>query len=383
MINLMNNFKKFGYFLKEHWKISVAILVSITVVLLYLINKSLNSSSTTYQTSVVEKGTLISSVSVSGKVVTSNILEITTQATGTVKKVYVKDGQKVYKGQKVAEVSLDASGLLAYSKAKASLDTANNNYRLTQASLAKTYDEISGHDSDETLTMKETRTKAEVSNDNAWTNLQQAQLSYNLVSPIITSPYTGVINNLNIVEGVNISSEKRVATVSTNGNPVVELSLSEVDINKVKVGQKATITFDSLPNKTFTGVLATVDRLGTTNSSVTTYNAYLKLDNKSDDLLPNMSGTANIILESLTDVVIVPNAAVETKNNTSYVKLLKNNNQELIEVTLGMNTDNGIEVKSGLSAGDVVIVGTSSSTTKTTTTKSVFSSVGGGMGIPR
>ena len=190
--------------------------------------------------------------------------------------------------------------------------------------------------------MKETRTKAEVSNDNAWTNLQQSQLSYNLVSPIITSPSTGVINNLNIVEGVNISSEKRVATVSTNGNPVVELSLSEVDINKVKVGQKATITFDSLPNKTFTGVLATVDRLGTTNSSVTTYNAYLKLDNKSDDLLPNMSGTANIILESLTDVVIVPNAAVEIKNNTSYAKVLKNNNQELIKVTLGMNTDNGL-----------------------------------------
>jgi hypothetical protein len=85
---------------------------------------------------------------------------------------------------------------------------------------------------------------------------------------------------------------------------------------------------------------------------VTTYNAYLKLDSKSDDLLPNMSGTANIILESLVDVVIVPNVAVETKNNTSYAKVLKNSNQELVEVKLGMNTDNGIEVKSGLSAGD-------------------------------
>ena len=382
-IKKMKSFKKWIVADKKRW------IVGIIVILLAIFGiwKAVSSSSNkiTYQTETIEKGTLVSTVSASGKVVTSNILEIKTTATGVVKKVYVKDGQIVYKGQKIAEIALDSSGMLANAKAKASLDSTNNNYRSSQASLAKTYEEIDGHDTDETLTMKETRTKAEVANDNAWSNLVSAQLTYNLSSPIVVSPYSGVISNLNIVEGVNISVEKRIATVSTKGNPVVELSLSEVDVNKVKVGQKATVNFDSLSDKSFTGIVVTVDKVGLITSNVTNYTAYIKLDSSSEELLSNMSGTANIILDSVTDVLIIPNSAIQTNNNINYAKILKDGKQELVEITLGLSTDNGVEVKSGLKMGETVITGTN--TTKqstTTTTKSVFSSVGGGgMGIPR
>ena len=382
-IKKMKSFKKWIVADKKRW------IVGIIVILLAIFGiwKTASSSSNeiTYQTETIEKGTLVSTVSVSGKVVTSNILEIKTTATGVVKKVYVKDGQIVYKGQKIAEIALDSSGMLANAKAKASLDSTNNNYRSSQASLAKTYEEIDGHDTDETLTMKETRTKAEVANDNAWSNLVSAQLTYNLSSPIVVSPYSGVISNLNIIEGVNISVEKRIATVSTKGNPVVELSLSEVDVNKVKVGQKATVNFDSLSDKSFTGIVVTVDKVGLITSNVTNYTAYIKLDSSSEELLSNMSGTANIILDSVTDVLIIPNSAIQTNNNINYAKILKDGKQELVEITLGLSTDNGVEVKSGLKMGETVITGTN--TTKqstTTTTKSVFSSVGGGgMGIPR
>ena len=210
-------------------------------------------------------------------------------------------------------------------------------------------------------------------------------ITYNLSSPIVVSPYSGVISNLNIVEGINISVEKRIATVSTKNNPVVELSLSEVDVNKVKVGQKATVNFDSLSDKSFTGIVVTVDKVGLITSNVTNYTAYIKLDSSSEELLSNMSGTANIILDSVTDVLIIPNSAIQTNNNINYAKILKDGKQELVEITLGLSTDNGVEVKSGLKMGETVITGTN--TTKqstTTTTKSVFSSVGGGgMGIPR
>jgi len=382
-IKKMKSFKKWIVADKKRW------IVGIIVILLAIFGiwKSVSSSSNeiTYQIETIEKGTLVSTVSVSGKVVTSNILEIKTTATGVVKKVYVKDGQTVYKGQKIAEITLDSSGMLANAKAKASLDSANNNYRSSQSSLAKTYEEIDGHDTDETLTMKETRTKAEVANDNAWSNLASAQLTYNLSSPIVVSLYSGVISNLNIVEGVNISAEKRIATVSTKGNPVVELSLTEVDVNKVKVGQKATVNFDSLSDNSFTGIVVTVDKVGLITSNVTNYTAYIRLDSSSEELLSNMSGTANIILDSVTDVLIIPNSAIQTNNNINYAKILKDGKQELVEITLGLSTDNGVEVKSGLKMGEIVITGTN--TTKqstTTTTKSVFSSVGGGgMGIPR
>ena len=382
-IKKMKSFKKWIVADKKRWIIGIIVIL----LAIFGIWKTVSSSSNkiTYQTETIEKGTLVSTVSASGKVVTSNILEIKTTATGVVKKVYVKDGQTVYKGQKIAEITLDSSGMLANAKAKASLDSANNNYRSSQSSLAKTYEETDGHDTDETLTMKETRTKAEVANDNAWSNLASAQLTYNLSSPIVVSPYSGVISNLNIIEGVNISVEKRIATVSTKGNPVVELSLSEVDVNKVKVGQKATVNFDSLSDKSFTGIVVTVDKVGLITSNVTNYTAYIRLDSSSEELLSNMSGTANIILDSVTDVLIIPNSAIQTNNNINYAKILKDGKQELVEITLGLSTDNGVEVKSGLKMGETVITGTN--TTKqstTTTTKSVFSSVGGGgMGIPR
>jgi len=382
-IKKMKSFNKWIVADKKRWIIGIVVIL----LAIFGIWKTVSSSSNkiTYQTETIEKGTLVSTVSVSGKLITSNILEIKTTATGVVKKVYVKDGQTVYKGQKIAEITLDSSGMLANAKAKASLESTNNNYRSSQASLAKTYEEIDGHDTDETLTMKETRTKAEVANDNAWSNLAQAQLTYNLSSPIVVSPYSGVISNLNIVEGINISVEKRIATVSTKGNPVVELSLSEVDVNKVKVGQKATVNFDSLSDKSFTGIVVTVDKVGLITSNVTNYTAYIRLDNSSEELLSNMSGTANIILDSVTDVLIIPTAAIQTNNNINYAKILKDGKQELVEITLGLSTDNGVEVRSGLKIGEIVITGTN--TTKqstTTTTKSVFSSVGGGgMGIPR
>ena len=85
-----------------------------------------NGDGVTYQTSKVEKGTIVSSVSASGQVLTTNILSITTEASGVVKKVYVKDGDKVTAGQKLAEITLDTAGLEKNAQAYASYISALN-----------------------------------------------------------------------------------------------------------------------------------------------------------------------------------------------------------------------------------------------------------------
>src|SRR4030065_2115290 len=85
-----------------------------------------NGDVVTYQTSKVEKGTIVSSVSASGQVLTTNILSITTEASGVVKKVYVKDGDKVTAGQKLAEITLDTAGCGRKVQAYASLVSAQN-----------------------------------------------------------------------------------------------------------------------------------------------------------------------------------------------------------------------------------------------------------------
>lgn len=389
----MIKFKAIFDWAKKHWKITAIALLLVVGNMWYVVSKN-TTAKTSYQTAKIEKGTLISSISASGNVLTTNTLSISTEASGVVKKVYAKDGDKVVAGQKLAEITLDSAGTLANTKAWASLTSAQNSYRSSQAILANVYDQVKGHESDETFAQKETRTKAEVSNDNAWANLVTAKLTYQQTSPIIIAPFSGLIGSVNLVEGMVLTStnsttsinSQRVAVIKGDSLPVVSVSLSEVDVPKVKVGQKVEVILDSVTDKTFTGVVATVDRVGSTSNNVTSYPANIKLDSSSESILPNMAATANIILDTLTDVLIVPTASIETQNGIDYIKVLKNGNQNLVEVTLGLSTDNGVEIKSGISEGETVITGTSSNTSKSTTTstKSVFSSIGGGgMGIPR
>lgn len=366
------------------------------------------SDKVSYQTAVVEKKTLISSVSASGKAVSTNILEMNTKATGVVKKVFVKEGDTVYKGQKIAELALDSAGELSYlqalnsyQSAKNSLDSANSSLYSLQSSAFSVNQKFindavarSLATDDPTYIEQYADWKAAEAKYNqqtaviaqAKTNLSNASLSLSMLSPVITSAYSGKIENLSLTEGLNITGQKRIATISLSGTPIVEVSLSEVDVNKVKIGQKVIVTFDSLTDKTFTGVVVTTDRLGTTTSNVTSYVANIKLDSKSSEILPNMAGTAKITINSVVDSLVIPSSAIQTNNNISYVKVLSAGKEELVEVVLGVEGDDGVEVKSGLSEGQTVITGTNSiskTTKSTTSTRSVFSSVGGGGMMPR
>lgn len=361
-----------------------------------------SKSKTTYQTATVTKGTVVSTISASGKVLTTNILSISTQASGVVKKVYVKDGDKVFAGQRLADIELDSDGTLANAKAYVSLvsaqngvNSANSSYRSAQASLAVTYDQVKGHDTDETLIQKETRTKAEVANDNAYDNLRQSQANltsasytYRLTSPTITAPFSGTVGSVGLVEGMVLSSStsttninsQRVAVIKGDSLPVISVSLSEVDVPKVKVGQKVTVTLDSISGSTFTGVVATVDRVGTVASNVTSYNANIKLDSGSDLILPNMAATANIVLETKTDVLSVPSTALTTQNGQNYAKTLVNGKEVDVPVEVGISSDTDTEITSGLTEGETVITGTTTTGAASSTTRSVFSTGGFGGG---
>ena len=384
------------------------LLISVVLILLvgFIVVRNRKSDTTNeYQTATAQKGTIVSTVSASGKVLTTNTLSISTEASGVVKKVYVKDGDKVVAGQKLAEITLDSAGLEKNAQAYASLvsaqnsvNSANNSYRSAQASAEKVLDEVKGHDTDETLAQKETRTKAEVARDNAYdqtksaqANLASSSLNYRSTSPIITAPFSGIIESVNLVEGMvlesststtNINSQ-RVAVIKGDSLPVINVTVSELDVPKVKVGQKVTVTLDSVSGKTFTGAVATIDRVGSVSSNVTSYSANIKLDSSDLAILPNMAATANIILETKTDVIKIPSGAITTTNGENFANVLKNGAESQLPVTVGISSDSETEIVSGLSEGDVVVSGSAakSSTSGTSTqTRSVFSTFGGGGG---
>jgi len=375
------------------------------------------SSTVQTQTSQVTKGTIVSSVSASGAILSANILPVTTSASGVVTNVSVKDGQKVVKGQKIAELELDANGArenssayAAYLSAKNSVDAANTQLLTLQSAMFSANSKLINDAVHRSLTTDDPTyvqenadwlaaqnkynqqssviSQSKVALNNTW-------LTYQNSSNIIYAPYSGTIENITIVPGMTLTSSsstsstsgtssgngQRVAVVQTEGTPLATFNISEVDVSKIVQGQKATITLDSISGKTFTGKVLTVDKIGTTTSNVTNYPVIVQFDSTAPEILPNMAANANIILDTKDQVLLVPNAAITSSNGQTTVRVMKNGQEQTVQVETGLTSDTQTEIISGVSEGDTVITGTTNSTGTTTTgTRSVFSTFGGGGG---
>ncbi|HSW88757.1 MAG TPA: hypothetical protein VLG12_06365 [Candidatus Saccharimonadales bacterium] len=130
-----------------------------------------------------------------------------------------------------------------------------------------------------------------------------------------------------------------------------------------------------------------INHEGVVSSGVVTYPLTIQLDNNYDGIAPNMSATANIIVDTKSDVLLVPLAAVQTSNGQSYVRVLKNGQITQTPVTVGESSDTQTEITSGLTEGDTVVVGTvasqssGGSTSASPFSRSLFGGGGGGVRI--
>lgn len=381
-----------------------------------------------YQTGAVEKGLLVVSVSASGTVSSSSVMTVSTQGSGVVKSVSVKNGDYVEAGSPIAELSLDLEGQQRQAAAYASylnavnsqktaqqnklalqsqleqnrqsvldaqntVDTKNTNS--TNPSTKKEYTELEKLSIDSNLTSaRETFTATErkyLDADNAINaanaSLTSTWLAYQQTSAVITAPVSGTIAGMSVQPGSvitqssssssNTASSQKIATISTGGTPSVTINLTEVDVPKVAVGNKATLTFDAFPDKTFTGHVSSIDTAGSVSSGVTTYPTTITLDSDESSIYANMSVSANIITKTKDNVLLVPSAAVQTSNGESYVRVMKNGAVSEVTVEVGDSSDTQTEIVSGLKEGDTVVTSVTSSGATNSTGTSPFSSFGG------
>ena len=198
---------------------------------------------------------------------------------------------------------------------------------------------------------------------------------------------TGIVSAINIERGEDVSSGTSVATIITKSK-IASVTLSESDIVDIKVGDKATITFDSIENLSIEGEVSQVDATGAASSGVVSYGIEIAFDTDNESVKPGMSVSATITTNSKADVLTIPTTAVKSKDDgTYYVQVLSDtydltNRTNLIKgvtsatpptiktVTIGLADDTNTEIASGLSEGDQVVVRVSSSTTTSTTSSS-------------
>lgn len=371
-----------------------------------------------YQTVKVERGTIVLSLSASGQIASAGNMPVTTQTSGVVKKVFVKNGTVVKAGQNLFEMNPDQQSLqrqtqawASYLSAKNSLDSANAALYTLQSDMLtqwKGYMDIAQsstyQNSDKSPKIDQRMLPEFISTNDDWlateakyknqqgviaqskASLTSAWNSYQAVSPMVSAPIAGRVEDITLVLGMVISSQtnssgnvtaQRLATIKTDANPIATFNLAEIDVVKVAAGQKVTITLDALPDKTFTGKVIGVDKTGVVSSGVTNYPTTVQFDTQPVDVLSNMSATANIIIDSKDDILLVPSSAVQTISGQSTVRVMRNGKVIQQPVELGLSSDTQTEIISGVNEGDEVVTSTVTSGQTTGTSGSPFSALGG------
>lgn len=205
---------------------------------------------------------------------------------------------------------------------------------------------------------------ARIALDNAKLALASAQDARD--NYIITAPISGTVIEKKFKAGDNIDATTSgdLAVIYDMSVLTFDMNIDELDIGKVKVGQTVQITADALENQTFTGHVDKININGTTVSGVTTYPVTVVLDDPGD-LLPGMNVNAEIMVEPAASVLSVPVDAVQ-RGNTVLVpgdgaldkdgNLVDPTKIQTVQVTLGRNNADYIEILSGLQEGQTVLI---------------------------
>lgn len=205
-----------------------------------------------------------------------------------------------------------------------------------------------------------------------------------LASCVVRAPFDGLLSSVEAMKGDTASSGGTLATIISQQH-IAEITLNETDMASVKVGQKATLTFDAVEDLTLTGQVAQVDIVGTASQGVVSYTVKINFDTQDERIKPGMTVSAAIITESKVDILVVPSSAVKTQNGQSYI--LKTEEGNIVKITgssqvaltaepqaqaveVGLANDSYTEITSGLAEGDYIITQTVSSSSNKTSTGS-------------
>ena len=266
---------------------------------------------------------------------------------GKVERLHANIGDKVTKGQVVAE--LEKADLLAVvNQRRAELDLAEKEL-VRQDDLLK-----------QDFTSKQARDQAHAQKEVAKAVLEHAevQLSY----AIITAPIGGVIASVATQEGETVAaglSAPTFVTIIDLGRLQVDTFVDEVDIGKVHPGQKAVFTVDAFPAREFEGKVVAIYPEAVIQENVVNYDVVVAITSDYAGLLrPEMTTSVTIFQETREGVLVVPIKAVKRDKGKPVVSVMKDGRTEVRPVKTGWKDGEWIEIQSGLEEGQSVLVET-------------------------
>lgn len=360
------------------------IIILITILILVMFFSIYNSNKVRYITKPITKESITQYVEASGTIKPINTIAVGTQVSGTVAKIYVDFNSVVKKGDLLAELdpslfqaNVDQStaklnnAKATFSKANSTLNYKRNNYKRYKHLYEKNYvskDEV------ELAYANYQQAQAEVAAASAEVSAAEASLSNNLTNlrySKISSPVDGTVISRAVDVGQTVAASFNTPTLFEVAKDLtkmqIETSVSEADIGKIKVGQKANYTLDGYQDRTFEGMVTQVRLASTTTNNVVTYVVIISVDNSEGLVIPGMTANVSIITNSVKDVLCVPNQALKFTPNTDGKKyenqgiwVQTKSGLERYDIELGACDDNKTQViSSKIKVGDRVCIGIS------------------------
>ncbi len=381
--------------------VGVVLIFAAVIALLGWQSRTASAATTSrLQTATVQRGTLVATVNAAGNVAAPAQAALSFQTSGRVSQVSVQVGDAVKQGQVLmqldstdqqlalkaaqtslasAQANLDGAKInngengdqltvarAALDKAKVALDQAQAAYNVvawrpdigatSQAaalqsasadyqSAKATYESTAAGINDTAL-----RTAA-AQLDSAQVAVDQAQA--NLDKTKIVAPFDGVVSAVNYSTGDSTASSAAVSIVNLS-NLQISVTVAEVDLPKIKVGETAQVTYDALPGKTYNARVLQIGPVGTVTQGVVNYPVTVALTDADNAVKPGMTANLAVVVDQRQNVLMVPTRAVRTQGNQKVVTVLYKDQTIAAPVTTGLSNDQFVEITNGLQEGDTV-----------------------------
>jgi HlyD family secretion protein len=402
----------FAKFSRRTWIIT-GVVAAVLLAIVFFSTRGSNEPA--FQTTKVERGNLVATVGATGSVRARQSAVLIWQTTGIVDAINVDIGQRVKHDDVLASLdkqSLNQSIILAESdlasakkaledllnsdtaraQALRTLDAAEEtykkayNYRLglngkitiTEAYIQNGIPKVRHYkgyadaetiaDADEKLALAEAqlndaRRNAERLKDGvdpvdlaaAEGRVAAAQSTLNMAH--ILAPFDGTITQAEPSIGDQVSTGSVAFRIDDLSHLLVDLQVSEVDINTVAIGQSATLTFDAILAKEYHGKVVEVGEAGDTVQGVVSFTVTVELTDADELVKPGMTAAVNIVIEEQKDVVLIPNRTVRLVNAERVVYLLVDGKPVQVKVKLGSTSGiDSVLVGGDIKEGDLIIL---------------------------
>lgn len=340
----------------------VTILTLLSIVFLkYLLQEGVN-----VKTAEVALKDITQSVSYSGSIESRNRVRIGSEIAGRVSAVLFEELDDVTEDQVLVKLE-DAEIKAQLNQAKEALNQAEINLANVKKNLSRVKELFrKGFASKEQLDSAQQAFdvgKALVKQNQSNYEVMRTRLEYTCVS----APISGTIISKNVtvgeivagpLTGGSLAVPTAIAEIADLSNLEVHVNVDEIDVGKIKVGQKTTISVDAFPDKTFKGVVKEIALMTFSRREIgITYRVKVHIENPEKILKLGMTANVDFVIKSKQQVLSVPKSAILAQGGKQFVFTIKDQKLERKEIITGIEGEEFMEVTSGLQPGDKVVVG--------------------------